>query len=109
MCRICYDEGEGSTGTHYTVHAIESIAQNAFYFVTEDKEEEGKGSVTSIVEIDIAYPLADEPVYEMDLCAMNFPNSMKLLLNQKIWISDTAATVHATLNPSDMIKKSEKE
>jgi hypothetical protein len=47
----------------------------------------------------------------MDLCAMKFANSMKLLLDQNIWIADTYMTVHATPNPnpSDMIKKSEKE
>jgi hypothetical protein len=56
MCALCYDDEEGSTGTYYTVHAIEDVAQKIFYFMIEDKEEEGKGSVKSIAEIDCVTP-----------------------------------------------------
>jgi hypothetical protein len=31
------------------------------------------------------------------------------MLDPNVWIDDTAVTAHATQNPSDMIKKSEKE
>jgi hypothetical protein len=42
----------------------------------------------------------DEPLYETDLFAMKFPNSMKLLLDPNVGIDDTATTAHATQNPS---------
>jgi hypothetical protein len=39
---------------------------------------------------------------------MQFPNSMKLLLDPNVWIADTIATVHATPNSNDMVKKSDR-
>jgi hypothetical protein len=63
--------------------------KNIFDFVTEDEEGENKDSVESIEDIDIEYPLADEPVYETALCAMKFPNSMKFLFDPDVWIADT--------------------
>jgi hypothetical protein len=39
---------------------------------------------------------------------MKFPNSMTLLLDPNVWIADTGATVHATPNSSDMVKKSDR-
>jgi hypothetical protein len=57
---------------------------------------------------DIEYPLPDEDLAEKALCALKFPNSMKLLLDPNVWISDTGATVHATPNSSAMVKKSDR-
>jgi hypothetical protein len=57
---------------------------------------------------DVDYPLPDEDLAELTLCAMKFPNSMKLLLDPNIWIADTGATVHATPNSSAMVKKSDR-
>jgi hypothetical protein len=57
---------------------------------------------------DVAYPLPDEDLSEIALCAIKFPNSMKLLLDPNVWIADTGATVHATPNSSAMVKKSER-
>jgi hypothetical protein len=51
----------------------------------------------------------DEPMTETHLCAMKFPNSMKLIFDPNVWIIDTGATVHAPPNPSDMVNKSEKK
>jgi hypothetical protein len=72
-----------------------------------NKEEESEGDVKMIT--DFEYPLADEPVIETDLCAMKFPNSMKLLFYPTVWIADTGTTFHATPNSSAMVKKSEKK
>jgi hypothetical protein len=57
---------------------------------------------------DVDYPLPDEDLAKIVICAMKFPNSMKLLLDPNVWISDTVATVHATPNSSAMIKKSDR-
>jgi hypothetical protein len=40
---------------------------------------------------------------------MKFPNSMKLVFDQNVWIADTGSTVHAAPNSSAMVKKSEKK
>jgi hypothetical protein len=57
---------------------------------------------------DVDYPLYDEDLSEIALCAIKFPKSMKLLLDPNVWIADTGATVHTTPNSSSMIKKSVK-
>jgi hypothetical protein len=57
---------------------------------------------------DVDYPLPDEDLSEIALCPIKFPNSMKLLLDPNVWITDTGATLHATPNSSAMIKKSER-
>jgi hypothetical protein len=74
--------------------------------VSEKKEEEYEGSVISFEDVD--YPLPDEDLNEIALCAIKFPNSMKLLLDPNVWNADTGATVHATPNSSATIKKSER-
>jgi hypothetical protein len=53
-------------------------------------------------------PLPDEDLSEIALCAIKFPNSMKLLLDPNVWFADIGATVHATPNSSALIKKSER-
>jgi hypothetical protein len=57
---------------------------------------------------DVDFPLPDEDLSEIALCAIKFPNSMKLLLDPNVWIADTGATVHSKPNSSAMIKKSER-
>jgi hypothetical protein len=113
---LCYSEEEGITATDYTVRSTEDIEEEMFNFVNEEEtfeflnkneEEDSKGSVESIDDID--YPLADEPMNEIALNEMKFPSSMKLLFDQNMGIADTRATVHATLNPISMVKKSEKK
>jgi hypothetical protein len=74
--------------------------------VSENEEEEYEVSMMSFEDVD--YPLPDEDLSEIALCAIKFPNSMKLLLDPNVWIADTGATVHATPNSSAMIKKSER-
>jgi hypothetical protein len=118
MCALCYDEEQGSTATDYAVRVFDDIEEGKIEFVNENdaetfdfmsgyEEEESEGSVDMIKDFD--YPIADEPVMETDLCAMTFLNSMKLLLDPDVWIADTGATVHATPNPSAMVKESEKK
>jgi hypothetical protein len=77
-----------------------------FNFVSENEEEKYEGSMMSLE--DVSCPLPDEDLSEIALCAIKFPNSMKLLLDPNVWIADTAATVHTTPNSSAMIKKSER-
>jgi hypothetical protein len=69
--------------------------------VRENEEEEYESSMTSFE--DVGYPLPDEDLAELALCAIKFPNSMKLLLDPNFWIADTGAT-----NSSAMIKKSDR-
>jgi hypothetical protein len=118
MCALCYDEEEGSMATDYTVWVFEDIEEETIEFLNEheeetfdfmsgNEEEDSEGGVKSIK--DFEYPLADEPVIKIDLCAMKFPNSMKLLLDPNVWLADTGATAHATPNSSAMVKKSEKK
>jgi hypothetical protein len=57
---------------------------------------------------DIDYPLPDEDLAEIALCAMKFPNIMKLLLDPDVWIADMGATVHTTPSSSAMVKKSDR-
>jgi hypothetical protein len=71
--------------------------------VSENEEEVYEGSMMSFEDVD--YPLPDEDLSEIALCAIKFPNSMKLLLDPNFWIADTGANVHATPNSSAMIKK----
>jgi hypothetical protein len=107
MCAICYDEEEGSMATYYAVRVFNDIKDETIEFVNKNdeetfdfmggyEEEESKGKVETIT--DFEYPLADEPVIETDLCTMKFPNSIKLLLDQNMWIVDTVEKVHATPN-----------
>jgi hypothetical protein len=56
--------------------------EETFDFVNENEEEDRKGSVESIK--DVGYPLVDEPMTQTDLCAMKFPNSMKLMLDPNV-------------------------
>jgi hypothetical protein len=74
-----------------------------FNFVSENEEGDYEGSVMSFEDID--YPLPDEYLSEIIMCAMKFPNSMKLLLYPNVWIDDTGATVNASPNASVMVKK----
>jgi hypothetical protein len=77
-----------------------------FDFVSGNKEEECECSMMSFEDVD--YPLPDEYLAGISLCAMKFPNSTKLLLDPNVLIADTGATVHATPNSSAMIKKSDR-
>jgi hypothetical protein len=70
----------------------------------KNEEEEYEDSFMSFEDVDYALP--DEDLSEIALCAIKFPNSMKLLLDPHVWIADTGATLHATPNSSAMIKKS---
>jgi hypothetical protein len=79
---------------------------DTFDFVSENEEEEYEGSMMSFHDVD--YPLPDEDLAELALCAIKFPNSMKLLLDQNVWIAYTGAIVHATPNSSAMIKKGDR-
>jgi hypothetical protein len=74
--------------------------------VSENEEEEYEGSMMLFEDVD--YPLPDEDLADIALCAMKFPNSMKLLLDPNVWIADTGATIHATPNTISMIKKSDR-
>jgi hypothetical protein len=76
--------------------------------VSENKEEEYEyeGNMMSFEDVD--YPLPDEDLAEIAICAMKFPNGMKMLLDPNVWIADTGATVHATPKSSAMIKKSDR-
>jgi hypothetical protein len=74
--------------------------------VSENEEEEYEGSMMSFEDVD--YPLHDEDLAAIALCAMKFPKSMKLLLDPNVWIAEMDATVHATPNSSAMIKKSDR-
>jgi hypothetical protein len=74
--------------------------------VSENEEVDYEGSVMSFEDID--YPLPDEYLTEIALCAMKFPKSMKLLLDPNVWIAETGATVHAPPNSSAMVKKSDR-
>jgi hypothetical protein len=107
MCALCYDEEEGSIAMDYAVRIFDDTEEETIDFVNENdketfdfmsgyKEEESEGDVETIT--DFEYPLADEPVIETDLCTMKFPNSIKLLLDQNMWIVDTVEKVHATPN-----------
>jgi hypothetical protein len=107
MCAVCYDE-EGANEKDIAMldDEHEYDEDETFDFVIENEEEEYEGSIMSFKDVD--YPLPDEDLSEIALCAIKFPNSMKLLLDPNVWIADTGATVHATPNSSAMIKKSER-
>jgi hypothetical protein len=108
MCAMCYDEEEGTNEKVIAVLADEHEydEDDTFDFVSENEEEEYEGSMMSFEDID--YPLPDEDLAKIALCAMKFPNSMKLLLDPNVWIADTGATGHATPNSSAMVKKSDR-
>jgi hypothetical protein len=108
MCAMCYGEEEGTNEEGITVLAGEHEydEDETFEFVSENEEEEYEGSMLSFEDVD--YPLPDEDLAEIAICAMKFPNSMKLILDPNEWIADTGATVHATPNSSAMIKKSDR-
>jgi hypothetical protein len=107
MCAVCYDEeGESEKDIAMLDDKHEYDEDETFDFVSENKEEEYEGSMMSFEDVD--YPLPDEDLSEIALCAIRFPNSMKLLLDPNVWIADTGVTVHATLKSSVMIKKSER-
>jgi hypothetical protein len=108
MCAMYYDEEESTNEDNTKVLADEHEydEDEMFDFISENEEEDCEGSMMSFVDVD--YPLPDEYLAELTLCAMKFPNSMKLLLDQNVWISDTGATVHATPNSSAMVKKSDR-
>jgi hypothetical protein len=108
MCDMCYGEEEGTNETGIIVLAIEHEydEDEMFNFASENEEVDYEGSVMSFEDID--YPLPDEYLTEMAMCAMKFPNSIKLLLDPNVWIADTGATVHATPNSSVMVKKSDR-
>jgi hypothetical protein len=107
MCAVCYDkEGANEKDIAMLDDEHEYDEYETFDFVSENEEEENEGSMMSFE--DIAYPIPDEDLSEIALCAIKFPNSMNLLLDQNVWIADTGATVNATTNSSAMIKKSER-
>jgi hypothetical protein len=107
MCAVCYDE-EGANEKDIAMldDEHEYDEDETFDFVNENEEEENEGSIMSLEDVD--YPLSDEDPSEIEICAIKFPNSMKLLLDPNVWIADTGATVHATPDSSAMIKKSER-
>jgi hypothetical protein len=53
-----------------------------FDFVSENEEADHDVSVMLFEDID--YPLPDEYLAEISLCAMKFPNSMELLLDANV-------------------------
>jgi hypothetical protein len=107
MCAVEYEE-EGAKDEDIATldEEYEYNEDEKFDFVSENEEEEYEGSFMSFEDVD--YPLPDEDLSEIALCAIKFPNSMTLLLDPNVWIADTGATVHATPNSSAMIKKSER-
>jgi hypothetical protein len=109
MCAMCYKKEEGKNEEGITVLADEHEydEDETFDFVSENVEEEYEGSMMSFE--DVNYPLPDEDLSEIALCAMKFPNSMKLLLDQHVCIADAGDTVHTTPNSSAMIKKSDRK
>jgi hypothetical protein len=78
MCAMCYEEEEGTNEEGIAVLADEHEydEDETFEFVSENEEEEYEGSMMSFEDID--YPLPDDDLAEIALCAMKFPNSMKL-------------------------------
>jgi hypothetical protein len=107
MCAVDYDEEEANEKDTETLEVEHEYDKDeTFEFVRENKEEEYEGSLMLFEDVD--YPLPDEDMNEIALCAIKFPNSMKLLLDPNVWIADTGATVHTTPNSSAMIKKSER-
>jgi hypothetical protein len=107
MCAVDYDEEEANDKDTETLEVEHEYDEDeTFEFVRENKEEEYEGSLMLFEDVD--YPLPDEDMNEIALCAIKFPNSMKLLLDPNVWIADTGATVHTTPNSSAMIKKSER-
>jgi hypothetical protein len=107
MCAAEYEE-EGSNEKDIATidEEHEYDEDETFDFVSKNKEEEYEGSMMSFKDVD--YPLPDEYLSEIALCAIKFPNSMTLLLDPNVWITDTGATAHATPKSSAMIKKSER-
>jgi hypothetical protein len=107
MCAVEYEE-EGANDKDIATldEEHEYDEDETFDFVSENEEEEYEGSMMSFE--DVYYPLPDEDLSEIALCAIKFPNSMKLLLDPNVWIADTGATVNATSNSSAMINKSER-
>jgi hypothetical protein len=107
MCAVCYDkEGTNEKDIAVLDDKHEYDEDETFDFVSENEEEEYEGSMMSFEDVD--YPLPDDDLAELALCAIKFPNSMRLLLDPNVWIADTGATVHATTNSSAMIKKSDR-
>jgi hypothetical protein len=107
MCAVEYEE-EGANDEYIATlnEEHEYDEDEILEFVSENEAEEYEGSLMSFEDVD--YPLPDEDLSEIALCAIKFPNSMKLLLDPNVWIADTGATVHATPNSSAMIKKIER-
>jgi hypothetical protein len=72
MCAMCYDEEEGTNETGITVLADkhEYDEHEIFNFVSENEEEYYEGSNMSFDDID--YPLPDEYLTEIAMCAMKF-------------------------------------
>jgi hypothetical protein len=107
MCTMCYDEeGTNEKGIAVLADEHEYDEDETFDFVSGNEEEEYEGSMMSFEDVD--YPLPYEDLAEIALCAMKFPNDMRLLLDPNVWIADTSATVHSTPNSSVMIKKSDR-
>jgi hypothetical protein len=106
MCAVYYEEegaNEKDIAVLYDEHEYNEY--DTFYFVSESEEEENEGSMMSFEDAD--YPLPDEDLSEIALCAIRFSSSMKLMLDTNVWIADTGTIVHATPNSSALIKKSE--
>jgi hypothetical protein len=108
MCAMCYDKEEvtNEEGISVLTDKHEYNEDETFDFVSENEEEEYEVSMMLFEDVD--YPLPDEDLAEIALCAMKVPNSMKLLLDPNVCIADTGATVHDTPNSSAMIKKSDR-
>jgi sugar lactone lactonase YvrE len=109
MCAVEYEEEGAKDEDIVTLdedYEYDEDEDETFDFVSENEEEEYEGSLMSFEDVD--YPLPDEDMSEIALCAITFPNSMKLSLDPNVWIADTGAAVHATPNYSAMIKKSER-
>jgi hypothetical protein len=80
MCAMCFGEEDGRNeeGNAVLADEHEYDEYETFEFVSENEEEEYESSIMSFEDVD--YPLPDEDLAKIALCAMKFPNSMKLLL-----------------------------
>jgi hypothetical protein len=88
MCAVdCDVEGANEKDVATLNEEHEYDEDETFDFVSENEEEEYEGSMMSFEDVD--YPLPDEDLNEIALCAIKFPNSMKLLLDPNVWIADT--------------------
>jgi hypothetical protein len=83
MCTVEYEE-EGANDKDIATldEEHEYDEDETFDFVSEIEEEEYEGSMMSFEDVD--YPLPDEDLSEIALCAIRFPNSMKLLLDTNV-------------------------